>query len=86
MCSLPHCSLWVVCWDIKRAEASRRGHQLAPHSTSTHMAALRKIGNTIVSAIGYGTMPLSASYGTKLDGEERFKVHIPTLEDCQILF
>lgn len=34
----------------------------------------RKIGNTNVSAIGYGAMGLSAWYGAPLPDEDRFKV------------
>lgn len=34
----------------------------------------RKIGNTSVTAIGYGAMGLSAFYGKPSPDEERFKV------------
>lgn len=34
----------------------------------------RKIGNTAVTAIGWGGMGLSAYYGPTLPDEERFKV------------
>lgn len=34
----------------------------------------RKIGEHVVSAIGYGAMGISAFYGQPLPDEERFKV------------
>ncbi len=34
----------------------------------------RKIGNTDVTAIGYGAMNIAAAYGDVLSDEERFKV------------
>ena len=33
----------------------------------------RKIGNTEVTAIGYGAMNIAAAYGDVLSEEERFK-------------
>lgn len=36
----------------------------------------RKIGDTEVSAIGFGAMGLSAFYGTAESDEERFKVRV----------
>lgn len=34
----------------------------------------RRIGSSLVSAIGYGAMGISAAYGQVLPDEERFKV------------
>lgn len=41
--------------------------------------ALRKIGNTLVPAVGYGAMGISLFYGPTESDEERFKVCIKTI-------
>jgi hypothetical protein len=44
----------------------------------------RKIGSTIVSAIGYGAMGIAGYYGPTPSNEERFKVYIPQVSDIVI--
>lgn len=40
----------------------------------------RKIGNSLVPAIGFGTMGLSLAYGAVGTDEERFKVCLPVFQ------
>ena len=56
------------------AQPQTFSESLSTHLIYTMFNASRKIGDSVVSAIGYGAMGISRYYGAVLPTEERLKV------------
>lgn len=50
------------------------GQRTVLHTTMANVLPTRKVGQTDVTALGYGAMGISSYYGTAPPDEERYKV------------